>query len=71
MKTKKVLKYTVMFKAAKEGGYIAYVPLLPGCMTQGGTFEETKINIKDAIKTYVQVLKEDHDEIPLESTHSK
>ena len=49
----KVLKYTVIFETAKEGGYIAYVPLLPGCITQGETYEEAKINVKDAIKMYV------------------
>jgi len=57
--TKKVLKYTVIFETAKEGGYIGYVPLLPGCITQGETYEETKANTKDAIKAYIKVLKED------------
>lgn len=63
MKTKKVLKYTVIFETAKEGGYIAHVPLLPGCITQGETYEEAKINVKDAIKGYIKVLKEDNDPI--------
>jgi len=67
MKSTKILTYTVVFEKAKEGGYIAYVPMLPGCMTQGETFEETKDNIKDAIRAYVEVLKEDSDEIPMES----
>lgn len=68
MKTKKILTYSVIFEEAKEGGYLAYVPLLPGCMTQGETFEETKENIKDAIKAYIEVLKEDHETIPVETT---
>ena len=58
MKTKKILTYSVTFEKAKEGGYIAYVPILPGCMTQGETFEETKENVKDAISAYIEVLKE-------------
>jgi predicted RNase H-like HicB family nuclease len=41
---------------------------LPGCMTQGETFEETKENIKDAIEAYIEVLKEDKDPIPVEGT---
>lgn len=67
MNTKKVLKYTVIFETAKEGGYVAYVPLLPGCVTQGETYEEAKINVKDAIKGYIRVLKEDGDPIPVEN----
>lgn len=67
MKTTKILKYSVIFEKAKEGGYIAYVPILPGCMTQGETFEETTKNIRDAIKAYIEVLKEDRENIPVES----
>lgn len=66
MKTKKIFTYSVIFRKAKEGGYIAYVPLLPGCMTQGESFEETKKNIEDAIKAYIEVLREDHEPIPME-----
>ncbi len=54
----KIFKCTVMIEPAKEGGYIAYVPLLPGCATQGETFEEVKLMIIDAIKGYLEVLKE-------------
>ena len=66
MEAEKILKYTVLFEKAEEGGYVAYVPLLPGCMTQGETFEEVKDNIKDAIYGYLEVLREDGDEIPRE-----
>lgn len=66
MKTTKILTYTVIFEKAAEGGYVAIVPALPGCLTQGETFEETKENIKDAIAGYIEILKEDDDEIPIE-----
>lgn len=66
MDQQKILAYTVIFEKAPEGGYIATVPLLPGCMSQGETFEEAQNNIKDAIKGYIAVLKEDGDEIPQE-----
>lgn len=65
MKKEKILTYTVVFEKAEEGGYIAYVPLLPGCITQGETFEETKENVKDAIKGYIEVLREDHEAVPV------
>lgn len=63
----KIRMYTVIFEQAEEGGFIASVPILPGCVSQGETFEEARINIKDAIEGYVAVLKEDGDEIPTES----
>ena len=66
MESQKVLTYTVVFEKATEGGYVASVPALPGCMTQGENFEEAKENIKDAIVGYIEVLKEDGDEVPVE-----
>ena len=64
--SKKILKYTVIFEPAKEGGYIVSVPALQGCVTQGETFEEAVAMIKDAIGGYLEVLKEEGQEIPQE-----
>lgn len=66
-KVTKVLKYTVVFEPAEEGGYVAFVPALPGCLSQGDTFEEAVKMIKDAISGYLTVLKEKGQEIPQES----
>lgn len=66
-KQSKVLKYTVIFEPAQEGGYMVTVPALPGCVTQGDSFEEAKKMAKDAIKGYIAVLKKDNDPIPVES----
>jgi len=46
---------------------VASVPSLPGCMSQGETFEETKKSIQDAIQGYLDVLREDGEDIPRES----
>lgn len=62
-----VLTYTVTFEPDPSGGFVAFVPILPGCMSQGETFEETKENVKDAIAGYIAVLKEDGEQIPVES----
>lgn len=62
----KILQYTAIFEPAQEGGYIASVPALPGCMTQGETFEDAVDMIKDAIEGYVSVLKQLKKEIPKE-----
>lgn len=53
---KKVFEYTVVFQEEKKGGYSAWVPTLPGCASQGETFEETLSNIKEAIELYLEDL---------------
>ena len=66
-KEEKVLKYTAIFEPAEEGGYVVTIPALPGCVTQGDSFEEAKAMAKDAIKGYIAVLKEDNEPIPIEN----
>lgn len=64
---KRVLKYTAVFEPAEEGGFVATIPALPGCTTQGETFEETVSMIQDAISGYVQILKDEKLEVPMET----
>lgn len=54
VKRAKVLKYTAIFTPEEEGGYSVYVPTLPGCISQGETFEEATANIKEAIGLYLE-----------------
>ena len=56
MKQKKVkiLEYNVIFQEEKEGGFSVWVPSLPGCTSQGETFEEAVKNIKEAISLYLE-----------------
>ena len=60
----KVLKYDVIFEEQSVGGYTVTVPSLPGCISEGDTFEEAKENIADAIKLYLKDLSADGEEIP-------
>ena len=66
--TKKILEYAVIFEPAEEGGYIASVPAIAGCVTQGETFEQAVENVKDAIKGCLEVLKEEGEDIPAEKS---
>ncbi len=50
----KVLEYNAVFLEEDEGGYSVWVPALPGCTSQGETFEETVKNIKEAIELYLE-----------------
>jgi len=43
------MKVKVVIHEAEEGGYWAEVPAIPGCATQGETFEELLLNLYDAI----------------------
>lgn len=67
--SKKILKYTVIFEPAEEGGYTVSVPALPGCISEGDTFEEATKMITDAMKGYLEVLKEEKQEIPQEQSN--
>jgi predicted RNase H-like HicB family nuclease len=51
----KVVKFKVVLEEAEEGGYVVYVPALPGCVSQGETREEALKNIKEAIEVYLDV----------------
>jgi|JFJP01.1.fsa_nt_gi predicted RNase H-like HicB family nuclease len=37
-------------------GYYAYCPELPGCQSQGDTFEEIMLNIREAAELYIETL---------------
>ena len=40
-------------------GYYAYSPELEGCQTQGDTFEEVMVNIREAIELYLSTLSDE------------
>ncbi|KAF0242682.1 MAG: hypothetical protein FD180_3783 [Planctomycetota bacterium] len=40
--------------AEEEGGYTVMVPSLPGCISEGDTFEEAFANIKEAMDLYIE-----------------
>lgn len=48
--------YVVIIEECKNGGYSAYVPDLPGCISVGETLKEIEENIKEAIHLYIEEL---------------
>ena len=44
------MKLKVVIHEAEEGGYWAEVPSIPGCATQGDTFDELLSNIYEAVE---------------------
>ena len=54
------MKIKVVLEPAEEGGYTIYVPSLPGCISEGDTYEQAMENIKEALELY---LEPDEDEL--------
>lgn len=50
------MKLHVMIDKDEAGYYVAEVPALPGCLSQGTTYEETLANIKEAIEGWLEVM---------------
>ena len=49
------MKLKVIIHEAEEGGYWAEVPAIPGCATQGDTFEELLVNLYEAVEACLSV----------------
>jgi predicted RNase H-like HicB family nuclease len=60
------LRYLINLEKNEDGGYTVTVPVLPGCITQGDTWEEAVVNAQEAISGYIDTLKELGKPIPLE-----
>jgi predicted RNase H-like HicB family nuclease len=58
------MKYRVLIEEDEDGGFVAEVPALPGCISQGETREETLANIREAIQAYIESLHIDGLPIP-------
>lgn len=57
-KVVKELQFKVLIEQDEDGMYIASVPELPGCYTQGKTLEQVRIRIKEAIELVLEADKE-------------
>ena len=65
------LEYSVRIERLAEsdgGGYLAIVPDLPGCMSDGETPEEALRNVQEAIESWIDAAKAWKQEVPKPST---
>jgi predicted RNase H-like HicB family nuclease len=58
------LQYNVFLEPDPDGGYVAVVPALPGCYSQGDTVEEALANARDAILLTIEDMRERGEPIP-------
>ena len=50
------MKFRVLIETDEDGAFVAEVPSLPGCISQGETRQEALRNIEEAISAYVESL---------------
>jgi len=58
------VKFRVLIEQDEDGVYVAQVPSLPGCITQGSTRQEAVSNAQEAIAAYLESLNERGEAIP-------
>ena len=58
------MKYRVFIEQDEDGVFVAEVPSLPGCISQGLTRKEVLRNIQEAITVYLESLKAHNEPIP-------
>ena len=64
----RVMKYTVVLELESDGGFVASVPVLPGCISQGDSRDEALVNIREAIELYVEDCVASGDPVPEEDS---
>ena len=64
---KNIRSFSVVYEADPEGGYVAFIPSLPGCHTQGETLEEAEKNMKEAAALYLEDILAERGVLPKEA----
>ncbi|MGZ9275293.1 MAG: type II toxin-antitoxin system HicB family antitoxin [Nitrospira sp.] len=58
------MKYELLIEPDEDGLFVAHVPALPGCISQGSSRAEALTNIREAIQGYLESLRAHDDLIP-------
>lgn len=58
------MKYRVLIEQDEDGVFVAEVPSLPGCVSQGDTRAEALENVQEAIQLYLESLQAHDEPIP-------
>ena len=58
------MRHVIVYKDPESDAYIAEVPSLPGCHSDGATAEEAVENVKDAIELMESYMRDNGEEIP-------
>jgi predicted RNase H-like HicB family nuclease len=58
------MKYRVLIDQDEDGAFVAEVPALPGCISQGRTRAEVLKNVQESVEVYLESLKAHDEPIP-------
>ena len=58
------MKYRVLIQQDEDGMFVAEVPALPGCISQGATRAEALKNAHEAVEAYLESLRSHGDPVP-------
>jgi predicted RNase H-like HicB family nuclease len=58
------MKYKILIEQDEDEMFVAEVPNLPGCISQGKTRAEALDNIREAIQGYIESLKKHNEPVP-------
>ena len=64
-------QFTIIVDRQPEGSYVVTVPALPGCFTEGQTWEEAHEMAVDAIRAYCASLLKHGEPIPVDSAEGQ
>jgi predicted RNase H-like HicB family nuclease len=53
------MKVKVVLEPSEDGGFTAYVPSFPGCISEGETVEDALANVQEAIALYLEPVEDD------------
>ena len=53
------MKLKVILEPSDEGGFTAYVPALPGCISEAEDAESAMANLREAIELYLEPVEDD------------
>jgi len=57
-KTRKVQRFTVVLERDEDGLYVASIPALPGCHTQGRSLDQAMRRIREAAELWLEVYRQ-------------
>lgn len=58
------MKYRVVIQQDEDGVFVAEVPGLPGCISQGQTRSEALLNVQEALEAYLESLQAHDEPVP-------
>jgi predicted RNase H-like HicB family nuclease len=58
------MRYRVLIEQDEDGVFVAEVPALPGCISEGHTRGEAVDNVKEAIAAYLESLEAHNEPVP-------